>query len=488
MANGETSILEERNKQLVDVRLEVQSLIAGLQRSDPRLYDAITLLNRQLGEVTEGMIPLLRRSQEIAKGISSLPAPGSFTAFTTGTTVRFTWDHVSYASHYEVRQGINWDTASFLFRTTGLQGDIDPLLYGDYTFLIKTVDSDGLYSATSSSTTFGVHDIAAPAVSASVIDNNVLLSWTEPPSTFKIDYYTVGREGGTTGKVDGTFTTLFEVVAGYYEYFVTAVDIAGNVGTGALIGVAVSTPPDYALQDTRVSGLNGERYNVIRIPLRPSLLACVPTPQTWEQHFQIRTWLDPEDQVSAGYPIYIQPTEVTGWYREIIDYGTVIRNVIITITWNTIVHVEQTNIVVGMRYATTETGGVPNWTAPRTYGSSQYFPEIRWLELNLDFTSDSDKALLEIYNLTISMAAKRENDGGEIFADASHVGGTQVNFTKSFRDIESITCTTKSVTEPFVTIFDFTDIPDPVGFKVFVFDTMGARVSKIVDWKARGIV
>jgi hypothetical protein len=54
-----------------------------------------------------------------------------------GTTVRFTWDHVNYAAQFEVREGTVWESAFFRFRTSGLQGDIDPLLYGDYFFLIE---------------------------------------------------------------------------------------------------------------------------------------------------------------------------------------------------------------------------------------------------------------------------------------------------------------------------------------------------------------
>jgi hypothetical protein len=472
---------------LGSVQMEVEALIQGRQIQDSRLRDAIILLNKQLERVSREVSPLVKQSLVVERGVSDLAAPTNFTCFSSGTTVRFTWDEVPFASQYEVRHGTDWDTADFKFRTSGLQGNIDPLLYGSYDYLIKTIDSRGNLSAESSSTSITVPVIAAPSINVSVIDNNVLLTWTEPISLFKIDYYLVDKSGdaATAGRVDGTFTSFFEVVAGTYNYTIRAVDLAGNIGNTASVSAVVATPPDFALQSTITSGLNGTRVNVLRRPERPSLLACWLA-QTWHEHFQVhRSWLDIEDQITAGYPIYIQPTVLTGSYEEVIDYGVVISNTIATINWNSIFHTPTLSTVVLVRMATSLDG--VNYSA-FTNGSSQYFSQLRYLKFRLEFTSENDKALLEIYNVVINLNVKRENDGGEVNALATDVGGTTVYFTKSFRDVDSITCTTKSVIEPFVTIFDFQDIPNPTFFKVFVFDTMGARVTKLVDWKARGIV
>jgi hypothetical protein len=103
-------------------------------------------------------------------------------------------------------------------------------------------------------------------------------------------------------------------------------------------------------------------------------------------------------------------------------------------------------------------------------------------------TGSLNHGLIRLTNFTISLNVKREVDSGDVNALSSDSGGTQVNFNKDFKDIDSITCTVDSVTEPFIVIYDFTDIPNPTGFKVYVFDTTGNRVSKLVSWKARGIV
>jgi hypothetical protein len=476
----------DRRYILGSVQQEVASLIQGRQTADSRLYEAINLLNKQLELISRSLDPLARQALDITLGISSLSAPGDFTAYSVKTSVRFTWSAVEGAGSYEVREGTAWDTAFLKFRTVGVQGDIDPLVYGTYYFLIKTIDPNGNYSLDSEACTFIVPQIAAPVITVSVIDNNVLLYWSEPVSTFKIDYYTVKKAGAPTGgRVDGTFTSIFEVVAGTYQYEVTAVDIATNVGETATVSAEVATPPDYALQDTRISGLNGTRWQVLRLPIRPSLLCCWQA-QTWHEHFQVlRSWINIQAQISAGYPIYIQPTAINGWYEEVLDYGAVINNTIVTITWNTVFWTPNAAVNVDVKMSVSDDG--INYS-PVNAGASQYFRSLRYLKFRLEFTAENDTAFIELYNLTISLNVKRENDGGSINAVSTDPGGTTVLFNKAFKDIESITCTTQSPTEPFVVIFDFVDIPNPTFFKVFVFDTMGARVSKLIDWKARGIV
>ena len=121
-------------------------------------------------------------------------------------------------------------------------------------------------------------------------------------------------------------------------------------------------------------------------------------------------------------------------------------------------------------------------------GSSQYFPTFRYLKLRLEFTGENGKALIELYHLTLSLNIKREMDGGEIYSPSTDANGTQVFFNKAFKDVESITCSVLLVKEPYMVIYNFVDVPNPVSFFVFVFDTAGNRASKTVEWKARGII
>lgn len=464
--------------------VNVEALIQGIQLKDPRLYQILQELNRGLLYLQEEVFPLVLEAQKPPPTIPALDPPAEFTHEFTPITVRLKWSEVPEAFGYEVREGTVWDTSNFVFRINSVQADISPLTLGTHIFQIKTINSVGVYSDNPTIQNITIPPLGTITIDKQVIDNNVLLRWVPPTSTFRILHYEVKKEGTVLGLVDSTFFTIFENVAGTFTYQVTAIDVAGNRSPTASVTVEVLSPPDYALQDSRVSGLNGTLVNCLRLPKLPSILACVD-PHTWAQHFERRSWTTIQNQIDAGYPIYIQPSALTGSYTEIFDYGVIIHNTIVTATWNQIIWSPGNEVAVNVKMRVSDDG--LSYSAP-SYGASQYFGQLRYLELTLEFVAPNDKALVELYNLTVSLNVKRENDGGEVNALSTDAGGTIVYFNKEFRDIESITATTKSVTEPFVVIFDFVDIPNPTFFKVFVFDTMGARVTRIVDWKARGIV
>ena len=465
------------------VQLEVTTLIESLKFVEPRIYQALSLLNKQLESIRQDLDPLIVQSVIAASGVALIDPPGNFTALATGTIVRFTWTAATGATSYEIRKGADWNTATFQLKTNNLHADIDPLLYGSHTYLIKSIDSAGNYSLTSSQVIFVVNQIPAPTITVKTIDNNVLLNWTIPTSQFNIKHYIIKKDAVQTGLVTSTFTAFFELVSGTYVYSVIAVDIAGNVGTEATIAGIVNQPPDYALQDSRISALGGTRVNVILLT-GPKLLANWLT-ETFQVHFTGRTWLTPQNQVDAGYPIYIQPAATTGSYEEVIDYGTILSNVIAVITYTKNLITSAADVTVLVRMAVSDDG--ISYSA-FTNGAAQFFSSVRFLKFRLEFTGASDKALAEFYEVKIDISVKRENDGGEIAAISTDANGTEVTFNKAFKDVETLTATVKSTTKPFVTVIRFVDIPNPVSFFVYAFDTTGNRVSKTVEWKARGII
>lgn len=464
------------------LNVNVEALIQGIQLIDPRLYQILQELNRGVVGLQEEVFPLVIKDRIPTPTLPILPPPPTFTFVFTPISVRLSWTEVPNAFGYEIREGSNWDFATFRLRTPSLMADIDPLLVGSHSFLIRTINAVGAYSDTSTSLVISVPPIGSISLQSSVIDNNVLLKWDAPFSTFRILHYEAYKNREFSGFIDSTFFSFFENVAGSYTYGVLAVDVAGNIGPIAEVTVDVLTPPDYALQDTRTSMLLGTRVDVLRDDYVPSLIIAWTT-QTWDQHFTSRSWATIQQQINAGYPIYIQPTDVDGSYEEVIDYGVVIHNTIVTVTFNFNMIVPDVVTIIKMA------ASLDNITyTPFTSGASQFIPEMRYLKLRLEFAGSNDKALMELYNLTISLSVKRENDGGEVNALLTDVGGTTVFFTKEFKDVESITCTTKSITEPYYVIFNFTDVPNPVSFTVYVFDSTGNRVTRVVDWKARGII
>jgi len=462
---------------------DITSLIAGLQLENPRLYQALEFLNSRIITVEEELFPLVRQAAELEVLEADLLPPTTLSFVFTPTTVRFIWTEVAGAAQYEIRKGVDWDTATFQLRSNSLQADIDPLLVGSHTYLIKTITAGGVYSVLATQCIVTVSALGTITITKAVIDNNVLLSWIAPTSTFRILNYKVKKDTVLIGTVDSTFFTRFENVAGTYTYTVTAIDVAGNESPASDIIVQVLTPPDYALQDQQTSALNGTRVNVPLLP-GPKLLANW-APETFEVHFTSRGWLTPQNQVDAGFPIYIQPANLTGSYEEVIDYGVALNNVIGTITYNSFLVTPAETMGVIIKMATSLDG--VSYSA-FTSGASQFLSTLRYLKFRLEFTGSSTKALMEIFNVVISLNVKRENDGGEVEALLTDVGGTDVFFNKPFKDVESLTATAKSTTEPFVVIINFNDIPSPTEFQVFVFDTTGNRVSKTVEWKARGVI
>ena len=55
------------------------------------------------------------------------------------------------------------------------------------------------------------------------------------------------------------------------------------------------------------------------------------------------------------------------------------------------------------------------------------------MKLKLEFTLENDKAVTELFNLTISLSVKKELDSGIVDALAGDIGGTQVFFNKPFQ-------------------------------------------------------
>jgi hypothetical protein len=97
------------------------------------------------------------------------------------------------------------------------------------------------------------------------------------------------------------------------------------------------------------------------------------------------------------------------------------------------------------------------------------------------------EALYQMYNLTLRLDIKHTVDGGKVsVGDATAApNGTEVFFTKPFKDVDSITVTAEGPVS-LNAIYDFVDVPNPVSFRILLFNTAGARVAGNASWKARG--
>lgn len=387
---------------------------------------------------------------------------------------------------YEIRVGTTtstWSTASVVSTVKSLTYSLKANWGGTKRFFIAAKDVKGNYGSPNYFDAVVIPP-TQPTISIQVVDNNVLFKWNDCTQTLPITSYELRRgatwEAGTViGTKKGEFTSVFETVSSTYTYWIAGIDTAGNYGIPGSVSAAVNQPPDYVLRANQNSTFSGTKVN--SVIETQTLLALVDATETWQSHFSSRGWLTPQDQINAGFPIYVQPSATSGSYTEEIDYGATLGGTKITTTLTTANISGSTTITPSLSVKTN--AGDP-WTDYSGL-SSVYTTNIRYLKVVYAFSSAGGDDLIRIENLNIQLDKKQIGDAGSGTAYASDSGGTQVLFTTDFVDIDSISVTPAGTT-PRLAIYDFVDAPNPTGFKVLLFDTAGNRVSGDFSWQARG--
>ena len=93
--------------------------------------------------------------------------------------------------------------------------------------------------------------------------------------------------------------------------------------------------------------------------------------------------------------------------------------------------------------------------------------------------------LVEVSGLNIKLSGKLKTDSGSGSAVFTDLGGTTVTFEVAFIDVNAIVVTPSGTAARYA-LYDFVDAPNPTGFKVLLFDSMGIRVSGGFSWTAWG--
>jgi hypothetical protein len=326
---------------------------------------------------------------------------------------------------------------------------------GNRDFSITTVDRFGFKSST---LIYPVTKLVpAPAINfrSQVIDNNVLLYWTLPAKTSLPIAHSRIRKGETwtnaeeIGTKDGEFTTIFELAGGEFKYWLAIVDTDGYESTPVSLTAAVTQPPDFLFLGEQTSDFSGTKVNA-RQDLT-ALVLPVSLTETFEGHFNSNSWTGPSAQVSAGYPIYIQPGVESGYYEETFDFGTVVASSSVTVTAAGEAIAGNPSRLVTMSLS----DDLIDWT---TYsGSSTIFAtNFRYVKVRFDVVRTSVGDLYRLEQLSVRLDTKTFTDSGTVNALASDVGGTPVNFNFEILDVLSINTTVNSTT-PRIVVYDFRD-------------------------------
>jgi predicted phage tail protein len=480
-----------------DIDIDNYEVRLGSSWASAALYGNIKANTIKVGFLPEGTQTWLIKAVDtsgnystnaasVTSTILEADAP-TITATYAGPNLVMSWDAVSGSlatQSYEIRYGSDWASGTVIGQVKATTFSVKAQWSGTRTFFIAAIDLNGNYGA------IGSYDavVLVPSQvdpSQEVIDNNVLLRWGDATQTLPIDYYEVRRGStyaGSTliGTVSARYTVIFETTGGTYTYWITGFDAAGNSATPASVTALVNDPPDYELQYDQNSTFSGTKSNFIQE--NGSIIGPFDTTETWQSHFTSRSWDQPQDQIDAGYPYYLEPTATSGYYEETIDYGTVLNATKITITPT--YTVVDGSPVITPKISVRETTSDP-WIDYDGL-SSVYVTNFRYVKYRFTVTGNGND-LVRFTNINVRFDVKLKSDAGVIAANAADSGGTTVYFNKSFVDVISITATPKGTGKVFV-LYDFTDVPNPTYFKVYAYDyATGNRASCDVSWSVKGV-
>lgn len=202
-----------------------------------------------------------------------IPAPStaSVTAVISGQDMVMAWKAVAGAfaiSYYEIRMGDTYAASVLLeqTKTIGYTQHID--FGGQRVFWVSAVDVAG-NKGTPTSVQLNILVPNPVVITSQVIDNNVLLNWTDSTRSLPIVSYDI-RKGtswenstviGDNG--NGRFAVFFEQAAGVFTYWIRALDTAGNVSETRSIAVTVNQPPDYILRLDYNADFEGIKWDFV---------------------------------------------------------------------------------------------------------------------------------------------------------------------------------------------------------------------------------
>lgn len=135
---------------------------------------------------------------------------------------------------YEIRRGTNWGSATLVTKVKATTYKLGYLDDGTYTYLIKAIDTSGVYSTNAASIAVTVAGANATTITHTIEGTDLVLNWTVPTlATYGIAYYriTYGNSYATSVELDRTQSTSFKVPVtwtGARTFWVAPVDLVGR--------------------------------------------------------------------------------------------------------------------------------------------------------------------------------------------------------------------------------------------------------------------
>lgn len=480
-----------------DLDLDVYEIRAGSSFAAGTLVGQVKGSTLKIGVIPTGSTTYWVAALDTSGVYSTTPASTvvtiaaaaatSVSAAFAGENIVLTWGAIQGSlatAQYEIRYGASFAAGTSLGNIKGTTFSAKAQWSGTRAFWVAAVDIAG-NTGTAGQATATITPPGAVSMTQEVVDNNVLLRWSDATGTIPIDFYEL-RKGATwatatpIGRVSARFSAIFESSGGLLTYWVAGYDLAGNEGTASSIAALVNQPPDYQLQYDANSTFTGTKTNFVADA--GNYLTPVSGTETWQSHFTSRGWTTLQDQITAGYPVYAMPSQTAGSYEETVDYGTVLAatKITATLSYTATAGTPVVTSTLSVRKLLTDP-----WT-DYVGVSSAFVTDFRYAKVKYDFASAGGDDLVQVSGLNIRFDVKLKNDAGTAAVSSSTVGGTVVNFNVTFVDVQSITVTPKG-TAAAIAVYDFVDVPNPTSFKILLFDTAGTRIAGDVSWSVKGI-
>lgn len=363
--------------------------------------------------------------------VFSIPAPGApvVSSQLVGDSVVLSWSPSTGAfaiDSYLVKYGNTLATAVTVAQVKALNYSTIGAWLGQRIYHVQAVDVAGNTGTAGQITA----DLVAPAqpqgFTAEVIDNNVLLRWS-PPSVTSLPVARYELRVGATyatssslGSVFGTFAARFEFQAGIYTYYLQTVDTAGNLSVAASLTTTVDEPPDYEFFGQKEFNFLTDNPTVSDVSITAANEALLPVAnETWDQHFNIRSWTTIDAQVSAGYNYIVHPTDTTASLELQHDFGaTIASSCIVDLTFAVTQLVS--TVTVTPQISTSLNG--TTWTSYTSGAMRVYATSLRYVKIVWTASGSNDKALAIIQNAKVSLNVK---EGAISGVDTTTPGDTQ---------------------------------------------------------------
>lgn len=446
------------------------------------------------------------------------PAP-KIQAYVKGRGVELEWaikdagPHVLPLQKWEARLYSRLDSATAIPQSTPLEvygyfagqnTNVPALKVGEYTFAVRGLDTAGNWGD------WGVCDFAAFAPGQCTItshflyNNNFQLYYTVPDFIFfPIDKYILAEYDAVMethleiGRVDSLFISHSEANSGVYTFSITPMDVAGNRGIPTFITLTLKEPAGFKIYDQIDSLFNGYKENMV-LDGKGHMLGPYPEGETWEQNrlraseVSGKDIITHKDKIDAGFEIWPAPSGGVGIYEEMVDHG----NEFSVCNYSANVSARRLSGVPKVYPEIWQSLDGENWTlvAEDTYTAA--LNSFRYTKLRLTVTGGT----IIFDSILITISLKQVTDYGRALCKADDNGegwiseeetplltGTWVRFAEAFIDVQYIAQPNVVNSPGAVAFVMFEDVKYPRGFRCYVKDKDGNRITATVDWQAMGV-